>query len=636
MADDSDDEIGRVSPHSPSAAEAMALHAASRARADAYLDEQTELARLQKENLIEQNAFELSHLKWRRFNDQMRGVMYIVGLLVVLAIFGGLCAAVWSAARSDGLVIEAFSVPPDFTAKGLTGEVIASKILDRLQAFQAQTQSNRASSSYANNWGDDIKVQIPNTGVSIGDLNRYLRSWLGHETRISGNVYRTASGISVTARAGGSVSPTFSGSEADFDKLIEQAAESVYRATQPYRYAVYLGEHGRANESRAVFNQLIADGPPLERGWAYIGLANDLQQSGKIREAKVIVSRTIAERPDLLLAYGNLAGYEGNLQHDDAAVAVLQEFVERAKSGDTSMGAADFAAQFSNNKMSLASGLGDYRGALSFARSLLAKPGIAALEEGVRVQIVQICAGMHDGSCARRSYVGLSPSTNPQVLLNRIGTLQIADTSLENWKEIAALQNRETALLKSMGPAGEFFIGELERPIVARAKLELGDFAAAESLLSDCPADNDLCMRTRGQLKSAEGKWGAAEFWFARAARDAPNTPFGYEAWGEGLLKKGDLDGAIAKFEIAHNKGPHFADPLEYWGEALIAKNRSDLALAKFEEANKYAPNWGRLHLKWGEALWWSGRKDEARRQYAIASTLYLTSAEKAELSVLH
>jgi len=98
-------------------------------------------------------------------------------------------------------------------------------------------------------------------------------------------------------------------------------------------------------------------------------------------------------------------------------------------------------------------------------------------------------------------------------------------------------------------------------------------------------------------------------------------------------MAKGDLDGAIAKFDIAHQKGPHFADPLEMWGESLVARNRSDLALAKFEEAAKYAPNWGRLHLKWGEALWWAGKHDEARKQFAIASGLDLTPSEKSELA---
>ena len=98
------------------------------------------------------------------------------------------------------------------------------------------------------------------------------------------------------------------------------------------------------------------------------------------------------------------------------------------------------------------------------------------------------------------------------------------------------------------------------------------------------------------------------------------------------MLRKGDLDGAIAKFTIANQKGPHFADPLELWGETLMAENRSDLALAKFQEANDYAPHWGRLHLKWGEALVWTGDREGAKKQFAIARALSLTGAEQGEL----
>jgi tetratricopeptide (TPR) repeat protein len=113
----------------------------------------------------------------------------------------------------------------------------------------------------------------------------------------------------------------------------------------------------------------------------------------------------------------------------------------------------------------------------------------------------------------------------------------------------------------------------------------------------------------------------------------APSIPYAYSEWGQMLLAKGDRDGAIAKFSVAHQKGPHFADPLELWGEALIAQNRSDLALAKFAEAARYAPNWGRLHLKWGEALVWLGDKPGAAKQFALAAYLDLSAADKAELS---
>lgn len=631
MADDNQGEAGTPGRRHASA-EALSLSGASREKSDAYLDAQIKLTQLQSQNLVEQNAFELSHLRWQQLNDRLRGVLQMLIVIVVVAILAGVCLVLWYAAHADGLVIEAFSVPPDFARKGLTGDVVAAKVLDRLSMFQSETSSNRAPSSYANNWGDNIKVQIPDTGVSIGELNRLLHQWLGHETYISGEVYRTATGIAVTARVAGKSSPTFAGSDGDLDKLIEQAAETVYRATQPYRYAVYLSEHNRAAESRAEYQRLIASGPPLERGWAYIGLANDVQLQGKIAQAIADLHRAIAERPDLLLAYVNLFNYESNLAHDDAAFDALQEFVAHAKSGDASMGKDDLKYNLLVAKQGVAAALGDYREALSAAREALNDPNRNGSHENAQVAIVQICAAMHDARCVHRTYASLSPTTNAQILVNRIGTLQLADISLHDWHGILALRGRETALLKSLGPIGALFIRELEQPSAGLAEAELGHFSAADALLADCPADSDLCMRTRGQLRAAEGKWSAANYWFARASRDAAHTPFGYQAWGEALLTRGDADGAVVQFKKANSVAPHFADPLEGWGEALIAKNRSDLALVKFAEADKYAPNWGRLHLKWGEALLWSGDKNSAKEQFAIASGLDLTRSEKSEL----
>jgi len=98
------------------------------------------------------------------------------------------------------------------------------------------------------------------------------------------------------------------------------------------------------------------------------------------------------------------------------------------------------------------------------------------------------------------------------------------------------------------------------------------------------------------------------------------------------LLAKGDADGAIAKFEEAHKRGPHFADALEGSGEALMAKNEPGRALEKFAAANTYTPNWGRLHLEWGEALLATGRTDDAKMQFDAASGLELSAADRAAL----
>ena len=86
-------------------------------------------------------------------------------------------------------------------------------------------------------------------------------------------------------------------------------------------------------------------------------------------------------------------------------------------------------------------------------------------------------------------------------------------------------------------------------------------------------------MRVRGDISALKRDWNGAARWFALVSGRTPHIPFADTDWGRMLLAKGDIDGAMAKFESAHEKGPHFANPLEGVGEALIAQNRSDLAL---------------------------------------------------------
>jgi len=390
-----------------------ALHAAlagsnaSTEEARAFLRQQERLTKLQVETQLEQNAFEVSHLRWRRFNDQMKGALQImlvgVGVLIVVAIAAG----VWTASQDSSLVIEAFSVPPDMAARGVTGQAVAAQLLDKLSEMQDATQSGRAANSYANNWGDDIKVQIPDTGVSVGEVYRALVLWLGHQSRITGWAYRSAKGIAITLRA---------------------------------------------------------------------------------------------------------------------------------------------------------SAAGDWKAAL------------ADMEAAARAAATQ-------------------------------------------------------------GPGGQNYVERWALPLRAQALAMLGRSAEAMREAEQAPLDCDLCLRMRGVAAASAGDWKSATRWFTQSETFGPSLPFADTDWGDILLRKGDLDEAIAKFKLANQKGPHFADPLEMWGEALIAKNRSDLALAKFEEADKYAPNWGRLHLKWGEALWYVGNKDEAKKQFSIASHLDLSVADTVALA---
>src|ERR1700733_2955582 len=85
MARDDDDTANSAEDFGGAEATCLSMNLRSRA-ADGYLREQTELAKLRKINLLEQNAFELSHLRFRRFSDYSRFALEIAGFLVVLLI----------------------------------------------------------------------------------------------------------------------------------------------------------------------------------------------------------------------------------------------------------------------------------------------------------------------------------------------------------------------------------------------------------------------------------------------------------------------------------------------------------------------------------------------------------------------
>jgi hypothetical protein len=118
------------------AAISIALNGASRGRADAFLDKQIHLADLQIQNLQKFDAFGASHLRWRRFNDQMKGAVQFILLALGLLIVGALGAAFWNAANDRGLVIEAFSVPPDLAARGSQARLSPTRFWIGSQTFR--------------------------------------------------------------------------------------------------------------------------------------------------------------------------------------------------------------------------------------------------------------------------------------------------------------------------------------------------------------------------------------------------------------------------------------------------------------------------------------------------------------------
>jgi tetratricopeptide (TPR) repeat protein len=334
------------------------------------------------------------------------------------------------------------------------------------------------------------------------------------------------------------------------------------------------------------------------------------------------------------MAYVNEAGIEGQFQHDEAALAAQQKAAAIARGPrDPDMSEMAWTVGTLQDQSGLAAQLGDYRGQLGFDHQIEVLPDFNNAAGNARLNDVTTYAFLHDGAASEAAFNALPPVGGGLAFLQRDGTHAIAQFLLGHPDQAIAKRKGFDAALMALGPLGAVIAKRQFWPLVANGMALKGDFKGAHALIDKTPLDCNQCLRVRGTIDGLEKNWAGANYWFARAAKDAPTPPSAWSDWGRMLVQKGDYDAAIARLALAHEKGPHFADPLECWGEALTKQGRSDLALAKFEEANNYAPNWGRLHLKWGEALFWLGKKDDARKQFAIAAGLDLTTAEKAELA---
>jgi len=594
---------------------------------------------LQIEDAREQHDLHVSHLRFRRIGDYAKAAMEATVALFIALVVAGLIALVWQAHDARGLVAEPLKTPPDFAARGLDGTVLSQQLLDRLNAMvdEANVYTLRKPNSIEGSWGSNVKVQIPDTGISIDELSRLLRGWLGHETHVSGEIYRTAEGIALTVRAGANPSQTFKGGEADLDTLMDKAANALLKETQPFVFMDFLARRGDVSSSFALAQKLTVVGSAPDRSLAYTNMANILVIEGKFRESIVPYARSIALAPDDPMPSFFATNADAALDHGEAFAAHIASSVHLFATASLDDYRPEALANLVPSARSmLAQTRGDFAEAV---RNDRIAETISFSDYDVQGGVVTASdlARDHDVEAARAILAEHPQYSDGQAVIWIVDVeaqlpVTFIDADVDDWKDAAASLATADRMALRPGTVNDPR-HTLIWPWLAYAWAKTGNIANAEALVRMTQLDCTRCLEFRGRIAELAGDDVVAARWFARAVSDAPSEPFAMLDWGAMLLHRGDYDSAIAKFRQANAIGPHFADPLEIWGEALIRKNRSDVALAKFAEADKYAPNWGRLHLKWGEALLWSGDKVGAGKQFAIASGLDLSGTERVELA---
>jgi tetratricopeptide (TPR) repeat protein len=618
------------------------------AEAAAFLRDQRRLINLQAEHLHEQRELQLAHLRVRRWKDRMSLSLQVLAVFTGAVLVVAFAAMALHAREDHGLLIDAFEVPPELAADGVSGSVMAQRFLDKFNALQIATDSDRPAASFQNNWGDDIKVEIPETGLKLGELQKLLRDYLGNVTHVTGDVYKTAAGIALTARLGDAPPRTFEGSRADLDLLLQQAAEAVYRFSQPYRYSDYLEQHGRSEQAIQVISELATGGARSERGWAYAEWSVfDLNDHANVKAARTHGELALqfsdtdgaAVRADIALI-----GVEVWSGHDEQALMHAQhlEPVAHRRSSETTRTYYEQNSLISSAY--LASLVGDFKKSADQYLRVTMTPEYQGLTRLSYALASTMFALNHDPVSAQRALAPLdAPDDATFLQANATSAFMGLPTywiAAERGDWSAALQDAQAADAwlesnKAKLPVMQLMQLVWIRPLQALAMAKAGDVSGADALIDTTAADCYLCLRVRGLIAAERQDWLAADRWYGEAIRQAPSVPFAYADWGAEWLQRNDADRAIAVLQKAHEVGPHFAEPLELMGEALMRKGDFRGAIAKFSEAEEAAPRWGRNQLRWSESLLRIGHEREAKARLEKASHLSLSSSDRTELDGL-
>ncbi len=559
-----------------------------------FLQQQSELLKAQTAQLNAERAIRLHHLhdqsresRLRRNGQRLRLAMQAFTALIALLFGIGLNLLLHDAFTSQAVVVEAFETPAALAPTGVTGKVVAAGVLDALQKLADATRTTQKAMQSYSAWSSEIEIEVPETGVSVGEIHRLLQQRFGHDVRIGGDLVQThEGGLALTIRGSGVAPKTFSGGAGDLEKLTVQAAEYVYGQSQPLAFAVYLTGCGRDREALAflpgAFSRATADTlrSNLANSWgnAFLNLNEQAQAAGKFRLAMTLDPSNWVPRMNLLAALPIAEGEESawRASHD------LLEAISAAKGhGPDKRLLQNAAGLVWDLPLLLEADLAD----------LAYNKGAGAITVPDAPYIADAYGMMHDAASAAR-YLAASDPAEPYTKAEDL-ILQVY-AALDRHDAAAALPPMEafwkswqaSAMLKSVDTDYACLLvlvyGLAGRPADARSVFERA------GRWNRCYAFYGYALAQAHDLDGARRVW-------ADGQGIAPDLPFVYLYRGLTEAATGAPREAADDFAAANRCAPHLAEPLKAWGDLLASEGRWADARAKYEEGLRYAPNWAEM-----------------------------------------
>ncbi len=540
-----------------------------------------QIASFEEDQVATRQATRLKHL-----SDILRILAQAAFVVVGIALAAGVGTMWWRAALSRSVIVAPFDAPQSLSWDGLSGRVVAGKVLDVLLEMQSATRLAAARRQITDAWSENVEVEVPETGISIGQISDALHRMFGHDVHIDGALITTPSGALVLSVRGDGIPPaTFQGSEAGIDDLVRKAAEYLFGRAEPDLYATYLLDSGREDDALAFirdsFSALTdAERPALANLWG-----EALLSQNKMAAATDKFLLALSIDPRYWRAWNNLIGVLPVTAGEEAAYreGIAMQRAARGvivDAGPTLYDWTNFAQMTMNAQGVIAGLLAD--------RSVAAREGA---EYDSSSWIAEQQAVLHDWGKVRQ-YLAESPASDVTTAYDNFALAGQQAVERGQYAEaVRLLQNADR--IWQMQPTLQAFFPDFE------CKLGYALAAAGAPTAAVWPlfrAQNFVrCRAFLADALDLGGKWAEAQQAYRSAEAVAPSLAFAYDREGLALMRHGDDEGAIGRFRIAHHLSPYWADPLKDWGDALAAERRPGAALRRYRQALGLTPHWAAL-----------------------------------------
>lgn len=592
-----------ASPEAPIGADPFAIAmAVDQARQDpsvaaairSVLQKQARLIDNQIDQLEQESALRLAslHSQYREGRIRRVGLHIRIGMQVFTALAAtciaiGLLIMLADAFRSHAVIVEAFDTPPALAASGFSGKVVATGVLDGLQKLADATRGTDKALDTRDSWSSDVQIQVPATGIAIGEIARLLHARFGRDLHITGDLVQAAGGLALTVRGDGVTPRTFHGGAGELPLLTTQAAEYIYGRSQPAKFVTYLINNGRNGDALAflpgAFTRAGTDAvrSVFANAWgnALMGLNRPAQAAAKYSLAIALDPANWAARTNLPAAVVLTDGEEAAWH---ASVDLLQAAAHPPAGMRPDTRLLVNAAQFTwDLPLDLKAELADAAhndGA-----------GSAANPDGP--QIADIYALMHDPASASR-YLDSSDPADP---LTKAETLLLQAYAALNRNDPQAAIPPMQAFWRAWQADPNLQTSYNDQHCFLGLALGLaGRMPEAAAFFQEAGSWN-RCFAFRGDVLAQAGDIAGAQRSWAEGQRLGPDLPNVY--LHRGLFEAGrhDFAAAIADYAAAAKAAPHYADPLKAWGDALAGEGDWQQAEAKYADALRYAPHWDAL-----------------------------------------